>query len=59
MEKFLPSQNLQTVNWILKDAKMTQKLLQFSIVVLATDHNPTILNPGFLRLQKIVPEDWE
>lgn len=38
---------------------MTKKLLQFSIVVLATDHNPTILNPDFLRLQKIVPEDWK
>ena len=38
---------------------MNKKLLQFSIVVLATDHNPTILNPDFLRLQKIVPADWE
>lgn len=38
---------------------MTKKLLQCSIVVLATDHNPTILNPDFLQLQKIVPKDWE
>lgn len=38
---------------------MSTKLLQFSIVVLATDHNPTILNPDFLRLQSIVPTDWE
>ena len=37
---------------------MSGKLLQFSIVVLATDHNPTILNPDFLRLQEIVPADW-
>ena len=37
---------------------MSRKLLQFSIVVLATDHNPTILNPDFLRLQEIVPADW-
>lgn len=37
---------------------MSKKLLQFSIVVLATDHNPTILNPDFLRLQEIVPADW-
>lgn len=32
--------------------------LQFAIVVVAHDHNPTILNPDFLRIQKIVPEDW-
>lgn len=37
---------------------MSGKLLQFSIVVLATDHNPTILNPDLLRLQEIVPADW-
>lgn len=37
---------------------MSKKLLQFSIVVLATDHNPTILNPDFLRIQNIVPADW-
>jgi hypothetical protein len=37
---------------------MNPKLLQFSIVVLASDHNPTILNPDFLRLQEIVPDDW-
>lgn len=37
---------------------MTKRLLQFSIVIIASDHNPTILNPDFLRVQCIVPEDW-
>jgi hypothetical protein len=31
---------------------------QFSIVVSANAHNPTIVNPDFLRLQDIVPTDW-
>lgn len=33
--------------------------VRFSIVVLANDHNPTILNPDFLKAQNIVPGDWE
>ena len=37
---------------------MTERLLQFSIVIIASDHNPTILNPDFLHVQRIVPEDW-
>ncbi len=37
---------------------MELTLTQFSIVVVAADHNPTILNPDFLKIQKIVPEDW-
>ncbi len=37
---------------------MSNNLLQFSLVVIATDHNPTILNPDFLRLQNIVPTNW-
>ena len=37
---------------------MSGRLLQFSIVIIAADHNPTILNPDFLRMQGIVPEDW-
>ncbi len=32
--------------------------LEFSIVVVASDCNPTILNPDFLGRQAIVPEDW-
>ena len=32
--------------------------LQLSIVVVANDHNPTILNPDFLIIQGIVPSDW-
>lgn len=32
--------------------------LEFSIVIVASDCNPTILNPDFLAHQGIVPEDW-
>lgn len=32
--------------------------LEFSVVVVASDCNPTILNPDFLARQHIVPDDW-
>lgn len=32
--------------------------LEFSIVIVANDCNPTILNPDFLARQGIVPDDW-
>ncbi len=32
--------------------------LEFSIVVVASDCNPTILNPDFLAKNRIVPDDW-
>ena len=32
--------------------------LETSIVVVGEDCNPSILNPDFLRVQDIVPEDW-
>jgi hypothetical protein len=32
--------------------------LEFSIVVVGQDCNPTILNPDFLKYRKIVPEEW-
>lgn len=38
---------------------MKAQLLNASVVVLAQDHNPTILHPAFLESQKIVPNDWE
>ena len=38
---------------------MDKRLAQFSIVVVAAAHNPTIMNPDFLKTQKIVGEDWE
>lgn len=31
---------------------------ELSIVVVARSHNPTILNPDFLKRASIVPEDW-
>jgi len=30
-----------------------------ALVVLARNHNPTILNPDFLRANHIVPDNWE
>lgn len=37
---------------------MPPQLLQFSLVVPGKSHNPTILNPDFLRQCGIVPEEW-
>lgn len=34
-------------------------LTELSIVVVAHNHNPTVLNPDFLAHNKIVPPDWE
>lgn len=41
-----------------KDEPMEARLLQFSVVVVGKLHNPTILNPDFLRIRNIVPEEW-
>jgi hypothetical protein len=30
-----------------------------TLVVVARNHNPTILNPDFLKSTHIVPEHWE
>ena len=30
-----------------------------NVVILAKSHNPSILNPDFLRINDIVPPDWE
>lgn len=30
-----------------------------NVVILAKSHNPSILNPDFLRINDIVPTDWE
>ncbi len=38
---------------------MTLEILDSAIVVVAKQHNPTILHPAFLASQHIVPEDWE
>lgn len=37
---------------------MRLELLHASVVVVAADHNPTILHPAFLASQEIVPHDW-
>jgi len=38
---------------------MNYQLAQFSIVVVGKSHNPSILNPTFLKVRRIVPEEWE
>ena len=38
--------------------KTSHKVLSANIVVLAQFHNPSILNPDFLRINKIVDEKW-
>ncbi|MHC4402296.1 MAG: hypothetical protein ACYTG0_21740 [Planctomycetota bacterium] len=38
---------------------MELELLNTSVVVLAHEHNPTILHPEFLLARAIVSEDWE
>jgi len=35
------------------------EIKEFSIVVVAKNHNPTILNPDFLKINKIVPAEWQ
>jgi len=35
------------------------EIIECSIVTAASNHNPTILNPDFLKRNKIVPEEWE
>jgi hypothetical protein len=35
------------------------EIREVAVVVLATSHNPTILNPDFLERNAIVEEDWE
>lgn len=35
------------------------ELTQFSIVIIARNNNPSILNPDFLKINQIVPQDWE
>ena len=37
---------------------MKLSLINASVVVLAQDHNPSILHPAFLSKQGIVPENW-
>lgn len=38
---------------------MPIRTIDFSIVVVASDANPTILNPDFLVRQAIVPDEWD
>ena len=38
---------------------MNLRHLKFAVVVVAHDHNPTILHPSFLTSEKIVPGDWK
>jgi len=33
--------------------------LNVAVVIVAEQHNPSLLHPAFLQAQRIVPEDWE
>ena len=35
------------------------KSLDLAVVIVAQSHNPSLLNPDFLKFNGIVPEDWE
>lgn len=35
------------------------ELVEYSLVAVAKNHNPTILNPDFLKRNSIVPDDWK
>jgi len=35
------------------------RLQELAIVIVARNHNPSILNPDFLRYNDIVPRDWQ
>src|SRR4030067_789379 len=37
---------------------MKADLMQFSVVIAGNVHNPSLLNPDFLTVRRIVPEDW-
>jgi hypothetical protein len=37
----------------------SSRLTSVGLVVLATNNNPRLLNPDFLKRNKIVPDDWE
>ncbi len=39
--------------------KKTLDIEELAIVVAAKNHNPTILNPDFLKYNEIVPADWK
>lgn len=40
---------------------MNQNLItqEFGIIIAAKNHNPTILNPDFLKYSGIIPQEWE
>ena len=46
-------------NVLAERLKVQFEILNTSIVVLASQHNPSILHPSFLQSQGIVPNDWE
>jgi hypothetical protein len=37
---------------------MKIQLVQFSTVIVGKSHNPTLLNPDFLSIRRIVPDSW-
>jgi len=45
------------VNYLMLDTNI--KIRDFSIVVVKQNQSPSILNPDFLKYNKIIPPDWE
>ncbi|RMH45329.1 MAG: hypothetical protein D6694_04880 [Gammaproteobacteria bacterium] len=41
-----------------QNSEMAYRLLEFSIVIVANDHNPSIINPDFLMINEIVDKEW-
>jgi hypothetical protein len=41
-----------------KGLSVDAHLIQFSVVISGETHNPTILNPDFLAIRNIVPNEW-
>lgn len=41
------------------DKSLNLQILNVSVVIVAQEHNPTILHPAFLKSEGIVPSDWE
>jgi hypothetical protein len=37
----------------------TLALYELAVVLVARNHNPTILNPDFLKFNGMVPDNWE
>lgn len=42
-----------------KQSNKSLEIFELSVVIIAKNHNPTILNPDFLKYNDIVPKEWD